>query len=203
MKQLFFAAIAAALFFSCEKSLSPDLSMDKTNPLEAFNSEFTPPSFNDELEAMPAAANGGAQVIRYDDEWGFRFIDDETQNEAWVNIKFEELCGGDRIRDIIAVQDVVINEKDGTPRIITLWKGQDVSVNVYENRYQFCDEYENAEPIYSGIGDCRWTDNNFGLVEEGDKNSAGFILQGEGISIIFNLSYNGKIIKSKTKIMIK
>lgn len=199
MKKLFFAMIAAALFFSCEKSLTSDFNMQSK-----ISSELTP-QFYDQLEAMASGANGGAQVIRYESEWGFRFTDDETGVHAFINVTFEELCYGDRVRDIVDVQDVIINEKDGTPRIITLWKAKDVSVKVYERRYTSCDEYENAEPIFIGQGDYLWTDNNFGLVEEGDKNSVGFRLHGDGISINYKITFSGDLdkIKSRTKIMIK
>lgn len=200
MKKLFLAIIATVLFFSCEKSPLPNENL--VSDLEAANLELSPNLPNDQLKAS-ADANGGAQVIRYDGEWGFRFTDDETQIHAFINVKFEELCYSDRERSIVDIQDVLINEKDGTERIITLWKGQDVIVNVYESSYSTCEEYENAEPVYSGVGDFIWTDNNFNLVEDGDKNSVGFRLHGDGISIIYSLTYNGETIKSKTKINLK
>jgi hypothetical protein len=206
MKKLFFATMAITLFFSCEKSLTSELDLD-----QKMKAEITTPLFNDQIEAMGSGTNSGAEVIRYDGEWGFRFIDDETGNYAWVNIKFEELCFGDRQRDIIDIQDVLINEKDGTDRNITLWKGKDIDVNVYEYAYPTCGEYINATPIYSGVGDFVWTDNDFVNSFEGEeydtdnknKNSYGFRLHGDGISIIFKATYDGENVKSKTKIMIK
>lgn len=185
-------------FFSCEKEITPEYNLERN-----ISTELRSSLYNDQLEALFTEVKGGAEVIRYDSEWGFRFTDDETQNHAFINVQFEELCYGDRVREVIDVQDVVIKEKDGTPRIITLWKGQDVSVNVYEFNYPTCEEYENAEPIYSGVGNYLWTDNNFGLVEEGDKNSVSFRFHGDGISIRYHLTFNGETIKSKTKITLK
>lgn len=198
--KIFSLLILALSFFACEQEQIDPTVLDSANHLEEFNLEVTSTSINDQTKALANAANGGAQVIRDDADWGFRFTDDETGIHAFVNVTFEELCGGDRIRSIVDVQDVLLNEKDGTDRIITLWKGKDVSVNVYESAYRTCTEYENAEPLYSGIGDFIWTDNNFGQVEEGDQNSAGFRLHGDGVSIIFSLTYNGETVKSRTRI---
>lgn len=199
MKKLFFAMFAMALFFSCEKSLTSEFNQE-----DLALTELTSNGLNEQIEALSEKANGGAQVIRYDGEWGFIFFDDETSKTAWVNLTYEEIrCGGERDREIIDIQDVIINEKDGTERLITLWKGQDVRVTVYDYDYGTCEAYTSAETIYEGTANFHWRDNNFGQVEEGDKNAWGFKLNGAGISINFHATYNGKDVKSSTSIKIK
>ncbi|MGA8853170.1 MAG: hypothetical protein WB492_03225 [Christiangramia sp.] len=201
--KVFKLLIVGLFFISCEQEQIDSTELNSANNLEEFNLESISRVDNDQNKALANEANSGAQVIRYNYDYGFRFTDDETQMEAWVNVRFQELCYGNRIRDLIDIKDVLIPENDGTDRIITLWKGQDVEVNVYEYNYETCEEYENAEPLYSGVGDFVWTDNNYGLVEEGDKNSVGFRLHGDGISIKYSLLYNGKTIKTKTRITLK
>ena len=196
---LFLALLVMALFTSCEKSLSPDFNLESQT-----NRKATVTKSNTQLQAVSAQGLGGAQVLRTEFDYGFKFIDENTLNVAWVNLDLLAFCNGERIREMLDIQEVIRQEKDGTLRIKSQFKGKDVQIAVYESDFETCTEYIEAEPLFKGTGRLIWNDNDFQQDADGKHaNSYGISVQGEGISIIFRAVYNEQQQKESTTINIK
>lgn len=192
--KLFFGLLALALTSSCEKSDSTDFNLENQTNLELISSSLKTKLDNQVSE--------GAKVVRYEFDYGFKFIDDNTLNVAWVNLDVIELCNGNRVRDMLDIQEVIRGEKDGSDRIKTLFKGREVAVVIYERDFDTCAEYFDAEPLFSGTGSFIWNDNDSN--QDGtNANSYGFNLQGDGISIVFHSVFNANKSKQTTRINLK
>ncbi|WP_340112593.1 hypothetical protein [Maribellus mangrovi] len=189
MKRILLVFCIVFLIFSCEKDdLTGSDTLDSQDLLLK--------------SGKPNQPGDNLKVFRYQGETvGYVIYDEKSNLMAFVGGDVREFCSGGWDVDILNLQEIVLEDGGDFPRVIQLKKGDEVRVQVYNLSYWDCDILASTEPVFVGKGHYVFTDNDaFAWDGEGNNtNVYGFRLNGDGVTVIWHVMWDGEDFWSSLK----
>lgn len=178
------------LFASCENEISEI-------PTDELNSNSIKDLETQLKSQAPEQPGSNMKVYRYEDSYTFFIRDYEKDLLAVISLDVISLCTGNGPNlEPVSFQDIVLEEgsENEAPRINQLIKGENVKVSIWSSGILACSYFLNNEPVFEGIGDYVFTDNDsFAFDRNGSNSNAfGMTFKGEGIKILWRAIWDGE-----------